>query len=98
MLRSQTRFMLEAGARGRAFQAGGLDGSGRAKAARANRGPVAPKYRNPTNPSETWSGPGLKPRWMTAAMKSGEKPEDFLVAGGPKVRTRKNREALEPRS
>jgi hypothetical protein len=35
---------------------------------------------------------------MTAAVKSGKKPEDFLIAGGPKVRTRKNREALEPRS
>jgi H-NS histone family len=29
-------------------------------------GPVAPKYRNPENPSEAWAGRGLKPRWLTA--------------------------------
>jgi DNA-binding protein H-NS len=32
------------------------------------RGPVAPKYRNPENPAETWAGRGLKPRWLTAAI------------------------------
>ena len=30
---------------------------------------VAPKYRNPENRSETWSGRGLPPRWMVALMK-----------------------------
>ena len=42
---------------------------------------VAPKYRNPENPSETWAGRGLKPRWLTAAMKSGKKLEDFAIGG-----------------
>jgi DNA-binding protein H-NS len=45
------------------------------------RGSVAPKYRNPENPSETWAGRGLKPRWLAAAIKSGKKQEDFLIAG-----------------
>jgi DNA-binding protein H-NS len=40
-------------------------------------GAVAPKYRNPDNPAETWAGRGLKPRWLTAAIKSGKKVEDF---------------------
>jgi DNA-binding protein H-NS len=44
-------------------------------------GAVAPKYRNPDNPAETWAGRGLKPRWLTAAIKSGKKIEDFLIAG-----------------
>jgi hypothetical protein len=44
-------------------------------------GAVAPKYRNPENPTETWAGRGLKPRWLTAAIKSGKKAEDFLIAG-----------------
>jgi DNA-binding protein H-NS len=35
------------------------------------RGAVAPKYRNPDNPAETWAGRGLKPRWLAAALKSG---------------------------
>jgi DNA-binding protein H-NS len=51
------------------------------------RGAVAPKYRNPENPVETWAGRGLKPRWLAAALKSGKKLEDFSIAGpGRKVR------------
>jgi DNA-binding protein H-NS len=45
------------------------------------RGSVAPKYRNPQNPSETWAGRGLKPRWLAAAIKTGKKMDDFLIAG-----------------
>jgi DNA-binding protein H-NS len=58
--------------------------SGRAKGAfgRGARGKVAPKYRNPENPSETWAGRGLKPRWLAAALKSGKKLDDFSI-GGP---------------
>jgi DNA-binding protein H-NS len=44
-------------------------------------GPVAPKYRNPENPTETWAGRGLKPRWLTAAIKGGKKLEDFAIEG-----------------
>ena len=40
---------------------------------------VAPKYRNPEDPSETWAGRGLKPRWLTAAIKAGHEPEEFFV-------------------
>ncbi|HMA72843.1 MAG TPA: H-NS histone family protein [Xanthobacteraceae bacterium] len=48
---------------------------------RGARGKVAPKYRNPDNPSETWAGRGLKPRWLAAALKSGKKLDDFSIAG-----------------
>jgi DNA-binding protein H-NS len=52
----------------------------RAKGAgRGSRGAVAPKYRNPENPVETWAGRGLKPRWLAAALKSGKKIEDFSI-------------------
>jgi DNA-binding protein H-NS len=58
------------------------DGAKRAKSAsgRSARGSVAPKYRNRENPAETWAGRGLKPRWLTAAIKTGKKPDDFLIA------------------
>jgi DNA-binding protein H-NS len=60
------------------------------------RGAVAPKYRNPDNPSETWAGRGLKPRWLAAALKEGKKIENFTIAAptarGPK-RGRKARKA-----
>src|ERR1700674_4460105 len=44
-------------------------------------GKVAPKYCNPENPAEPWAGRGLKPRWVTAAIKAGHKLDDFLIAG-----------------
>ncbi len=40
---------------------------------------LAAKYRNPANRSETWAGRGLKPRWLTAALRKGKKLEDFLI-------------------
>src|SRR4030095_4031870 len=39
---------------------------------------VPPKYRGPRG--ETWSGRGLRPRWLTAALKAGHKIDDFLIA------------------
>jgi len=56
-----------------------------AKTGRGRMGPVAPKYRNPENAAETWAGRGLKPRWLTAALKGGKKLEDFLIAGTSKA-------------
>ena len=41
---------------------------------------VLPKYRNPSAPAETWSGRGKQPRWLVAALRSGHKLEDFLIA------------------
>ena len=38
---------------------------------------VAPKYRGPNG--ETWSGRGLKPRWLITAMNEGKELEDFLI-------------------
>jgi len=51
---------------------------------------VLPKYRNPSEPSETWSGRGKQPRWMVAAIKSGRKMDDFKIgaSGGSKARQR----------
>jgi DNA-binding protein H-NS len=51
---------------------------------RGARGMVAPKYRNPENPSETWAGRGLKPRWLTAALDSGKKLDDFRITAAGK--------------
>jgi DNA-binding protein H-NS len=52
---------------------------------------VLPKYSNPSVPTETWSGRGKQPRWLVAALRSGHKLEDFLIAktekaAGHKVR------------
>lgn len=60
-------------------------GTGRVGFRGGSRGTVAPKYRNPDNPSETWAGRGLKPRWLAAALKAGGKLEDFAIAGPAKA-------------
>ena len=41
---------------------------------------VFPKYRNPNDPSETWTGRGKKPRWLTAALKAGHTIEEFVIS------------------
>ena len=40
---------------------------------------VLPKYRNPAEPSETWSGRGKQPRWLAAQLKSGKRLDDFRI-------------------
>jgi DNA-binding protein H-NS len=42
---------------------------------------VKPKYRNPSDRSETWTGRGRTPLWMAALVKRGKKPADFLIKG-----------------
>ena len=39
---------------------------------------VAAKYRD-SDSGNTWSGRGLQPRWLKAAIASGRKLEDFAV-------------------
>ncbi|MDO9002733.1 MAG: H-NS histone family protein [Aquabacterium sp.] len=51
--------------------------SGKAPSASAGR-KVAPKYRN-TATGETWTGRGLQPKWVQAAVASGKKLEDFAI-------------------
>jgi DNA-binding protein H-NS len=40
---------------------------------------VFPKYRNPNQHSETWSGRGKRPRWLAAALKTGHAIEEFVI-------------------
>jgi DNA-binding protein H-NS len=42
---------------------------------------VKPKFKNPTDPSETWSGRGKPPRWISAYLKAGKSMEEFRIAG-----------------
>jgi DNA-binding protein H-NS len=58
---------------------------------------IAPKYRNPENPSETWAGRGLKPRWLAAALKAGKKLEHFAIAGSAKTAAKKARPKVRAR-
>jgi DNA-binding protein H-NS len=49
---------------------------------------VSPKYRNPKEPSETWSGRGKQPRWLAAALKTGHSIEEFVISN---VESNKNK-------
>ena len=40
---------------------------------------VLPKYQNPEQPSETWSGRGKQPRWLAAQLSSGMKLDNFRI-------------------
>lgn len=40
---------------------------------------VQPKYWNPAQPTQKWSGRGKQPRWLVAALNSGRKLEDFII-------------------
>jgi DNA-binding protein H-NS len=42
-------------------------------------GAVAPKYRNPANAKETWTGRGKQPRWLAAETGKGRKLDEFLI-------------------
>ncbi len=54
-------------------QTGGRGRGRRSNAATATpAGPVnAPRYRNPENPDQTWSGRGRRPRWVHDAEAAG---------------------------
>lgn len=43
-----------------------------------NGSKVAAKYRNSAT-GESWSGRGLRPNWLKAALTAGKKLEDFAV-------------------
>lgn len=51
-------------------------GSNKAGATKGSK--VAPKYRNGAT-GETWSGRGLQPKWLKAAIASGKKIGDFAI-------------------
>ena len=51
-------------------------GSPKARAGKGNK--VAAKYRNAAT-GEAWSGRGLQPKWLKAALAAGRKLADFAV-------------------
>lgn len=52
-------------------------------------GKVAPKYRDPEDKRNTWTGRGRMPRWLAERTKHGRSPTDFLIPGIGKPTARK---------
>ena len=66
---------LEEKAREMGFSLSDLMGGGQSR----KRTSATPKYANPANPSDTWSGRGRKPRWFSEALNAGKSPESMSV-------------------
>lgn len=49
------------------------------KVAKSKGSKIAPKYRDPANPANTWTGRGKQPRWLAGYTNGGRKVEDFLI-------------------
>lgn len=45
-------------------------------------GIIPPKYRNPSNPAETWTGRGRSPAWVKAHTEKGGSLENLLIEQG----------------
>jgi len=43
-------------------------------------GKVQPKYQNPDNKAETWTGKGRKPNWLVAQLENGNRLENMLIS------------------
>ncbi len=40
---------------------------------------VPPKYRNPANPEQTWTGRGVPPKWMQELIAAGHDKSEFEI-------------------
>ncbi len=55
------------------------NGSRGVASADGRRAKVAAKYRNPAT-GESWTGRGLQPKWLKAALGEGKQLSDFVIA------------------
>jgi len=54
-------------------------GTGKGRKRSGTRAKAEPKYANPANSSETWSGRGRKPKWVEEAISKGRKIGELLI-------------------
>jgi DNA-binding protein H-NS len=48
--------------------------------ARSRYPAVLPKFRNPAEPHQTWSGRGKRPHWVTELLDAGRNIQDFRIS------------------
>lgn len=49
------------------------------KAKNSNKQKVKPKYQNPADSSQTWTGRGRQPRWIAEGLANGKALDDFGI-------------------
>jgi DNA-binding protein H-NS len=71
---------LKAEARKLGFSLAELTGAEeKPRATRKKRGKVAPKYANPADKSQTWTGRGRRPAWVNQALEAGKDLDDLTI-------------------
>ena len=76
--RAEAKKALEAVAKEHGFTVAELLGTSAAPKKAAGGG-LPPKYRNPADPSDTWSGRGRQPQWYKDALAAGNTPADLAI-------------------
>lgn len=72
------KLMTEYGLTPADFASASVVRKGGQAAGSASRRPVAPKYRHPMS-GATWSGRGLKPKWLSEELANGKALADFAL-------------------
>ena len=74
--RQEALAAIEAKAKEMGFSLAELTG---ASAGRKAKPAGIPKFANPENPAQTWTGKGRRPEWFVAAVQAGKSPEDLAI-------------------
>lgn len=69
---------LEAKAKELGFSLSELTGAAAPRKGKAKSAGI-PKYANPENPGQTWTGKGRRPEWFIAAINAGKSPDDLAL-------------------
>lgn len=77
---NQIREIAEGAGLSQAELAAALSGKKRRTGGPKAGSKVAPKYRNPKDVAQTWTGRGKQPVWLREAIEGGANKEDFLIA------------------
>lgn len=59
--------------------AGGAKATPARKTRRKSVKPSAPRFANPAEPTQTWTGKGRQPNWYKEAIETGKSPEDLKI-------------------
>lgn len=77
--RAKTQALAELEAKAREFGFTLSELTGTSIVAKTTRTSAKPKYANPANRSETWTGRGRKPAWFAAALADGKSEADLAI-------------------
>ncbi len=78
--RTEARKAAEDAAKKHGFSLDDLLGGGRSASRGSSRkAPSPPRFRNPENSDQTWSGRGRQPDWYKTAIQSGVEPSALAI-------------------